>query len=480
MRVLLAILASFVVALSVEAAPRGPTTAEAETFGRLYVEAVNSEGGFEAYLKRNAEQAPEGAIRAFFEDQRWVSGGGVDLVGARVRQDRPDVIELAVRNRLYGALQGVELTVAGEPDLRVTYSDLTPAPLWAVAPQKASTSRAELARRIGALVEKGCQAERFSGAVLVAAGEAVLVEQACGEASRRYHAPNNVSTRFNIGSMDKMFTAVAVARLAEAERLSLDDTLDRHLDATWIDPMVASRVTLWQLMTHTSGLSPDIVDLAEALPRTRFRTLQDYKPLLRETRVATSPGSKFQYSNTGMVLLGAVIERISGEDYYEHIRKEVFTPSGMSDSGSYVAEDPIENVAVGYMRAPDAPYGWRENSLRIFYRGIPAGGGYSTVEDLHRFATALQSGKLVSEASLQRLWTDKSGHNYGAGFEIGHGAVGRTIGHSGLFAGVSTRLRIYPDRGYSVIVLANIDRAAPALVDAIEGELLSAPNAADR
>ncbi len=460
-------------AAPVAAAPRALTQTEAEAFGRLYADAVNSQPGFERFMLRDVESAPLEAIRGFFEDQRWINGGGVDLIGARTRPGSR-LIEIAVRNRIYGGIQGVELTLEATDNPSITSFDLTPAPAWAVPPVKPST-QAEFVARVSRLVDKGCAGGVFSGAVLVAAGEKVLVEKACGEATRRYHVANTTTTRFNLASVDKMFTVVAAMQLVEADKLSLDATLDRYLDPSWLDPEVARRVTVWQLMTHTSGLSPDVIDELETKPRFRLRELDQFKPLVRDARLTTTPGETFNYSNTGMLLLGAVIAQASGEDYYAYVQRHIFTPAGMSATGSYVIDDPVENLAIGYTRVPNSPFGWRENSLRILMRGIPAGGGYSTVGDLHRFALALQSGKLISQASLRRLWADDDRNNYGAGFEIGRGAVGSSTGHSGLDRGVSTRVRLYLDRGYVAVVLANIDRAAPPLLDAIEGELVRAP-----
>lgn len=468
------ILSWFVSSPAPASAAATPSPAQVEALGRLYADAVNTDVGIEAFLKADDEPVPDRAISSFFKDQRWITGGGVEFVGARLRPGTPAIVEVAVRSKLYGAVQGVELTVAGEAEPRITYVDLTPAAAWAVA-QKAPASRTVVTKRIRELVDRGCKAEVFSGAILVAAGDDVLLQSACGEASRRYHAPNRVSTRFNLGSMDKMFTAVAVMQLAEAGRISLDAPLASYLGADWVDPETARKVTVWQLMTHSAGLSPDIVDLAEQQPPVKFRELKDYQPLALQVRTSFPPGSRFEYSNTGMLLLGAVIERASGEGYYDYVRNHVLLPAGMTATGSISADDPVEDVAMGYIRTPATQYGWRENTVRNFVRGVPAGGGYSTVGDLHRFAMALESGKLISAPSRNRLWTDEGHNNYGAGFEIGGGAIGENVGHSGFYGGVSTKLRIYRQRGYVVVVLANIDRAAPPLVDAIEGELLAAP-----
>ncbi len=449
-----------------------PTPADIQTQASAYVGAVNDGAKVDAFLALDVEDVPPPAIEAFFADQRWINGGGVDLLGARLRPGSATKLDVAVRNRIYGGIQGVELTLDHRPQgWRITELDLTPAPAWS-APEAAAPSPIPLPERIGRLVDKGCAAGVFSGAVLVARGPQILTRKACGEANRRYHVPNTVETRFNLGSMDKMFTAVAILQLAEAGKLALDDTLDRHLDAAWLNPETAKRITIWQLLTHTSGLEPDVMSALRKQPRDRFRTLDDFKPLVREAKPGVEPGSRFDYSNTGFLLLGAIIAKASGEDYDAYLRHHIFEPAGMTATGAVSADDPAENLAVGYRRAPDSPYGWRENTPISILRGIPAGGGYSTLGDLHRFAMALQSGKLVSSASLNRLWTDRDQHNYGAGFEVYAGAIGKSVGHSGFFPGVSTRLRLYLDRGYTLIVLANTDRAAPPLVDALEGALL--------
>ena len=452
---------------------RAPSAAEAETLGRIYAEAVNSEDGVAAFLERDVEPVPPEAIRGFFEDQRWISGG-VEFVGARVREGDPTKIDVAIRGKLYGAVQGVELTVDGAAEPKVTYLDLIPAPAWAVGAPR-DTSRAAIKRGVEAMVRRGCAAERFSGAVLVARGDDILVDRACGLASRRWGIANTTSTRINIGSMDKMFTAVAVMQLIEQDKIAPDATLDRYLDDTWMDPETAKKVTIWQLMTHTSGLAPDAVDLSEEDTRDRIRMLADWAPLTRKARTTFSPGEKHEYSNTGMVLLGAVIEKVSGQAYEDYVRRHVFDPAGMTATGHVATDEPIP-VAMGHMRSPNAPTGWRENSRRVLLRGIPAGGGYSTTRDLHRFARALQTGKLLKPESLARLWEDTRGFNYGAGFEIGRGAIGKSAGHSGFHRGVSTRMRIYLDSGYVVVVLANIDRAGPPLVDAIESTLPLVPS----
>jgi CubicO group peptidase (beta-lactamase class C family) len=300
----------------------------------------------------------------------------------------------------------------------------------------------------------------------------VLVKEACGEASLRYHARNTVDTRFNLGSMNKMFTAVAVMQLVEAGKVSLTDPLSKYADETWLRRDIASRITIEQLLTHTSGLgSFDEDDAFDASSRAQYRDLADYKPVVRAEKLAFPPGTRFQYSDTGFLMLGVVVEKASGETWFDYVRRHIYAPAGMSATDCYPMNEPAENLATGYGWYSKGPYHWRENTFDHLFRGGPAGGGFSTVGDLLRFARALQAGKLVSPASLAVLWTDHPPHDYGAGFEIVSTAAGGSVGHSGYFEGISTRLSIFRDRGWVVVVLSNIDDGAPGLVDAITDQI---------
>ncbi|MBX3482172.1 serine hydrolase [Phenylobacterium sp.] len=470
------VLVALAIAVPARAAP------DADGLARVYVEAINSADPA-AVERFQAQMTPEFAASVplpvlidYFADQRRISGGGVDLVGARVRPGAAPTLEVALRNRVYGGVQGATLPLVGDKAPRFSNLDLVPAPAWVPA-SGPPLSQGQFAARVAELADRGCAAGVFSGAVLLAAGDKVLATHACGEASRRYRVANTPDTRFNLGSMDKMFTAVAAAQLIETGKLDPAATIDRYLDAGWIDPAVARRVTVWQLMTHTSGLEPDFLTAMKDKARTGFRELADYKPLTRLAHTTFEPGTKYEYSNTGVLILGAVVASASGEDYFAYVRDHVFRPAGMTASGAFAADDPEPGLAVGYYRAQGSAYGWRENTLDFPLRGSPAGGGYATVGDLHRFLRAVQTGRLVSPASRAKLWTRAAGGDYGAGFETVDGAVGRTVGHSGFYKGISTKARIYLDRGYIAVVLSNIDRGAVPLLDAIEGEMLRAPKA---
>ncbi len=404
----------------------------------------------------------------YFQSQRRVTGG-LDFIGARLDPSSPGIVQLAVRDHVYGGVHGVKLPFDSDPGHRLSMVDPAGTPAWALSGAPA-LPLGEVAGDIRGMVDRGCKAEVFSGAVLVARGETVLLATACGEASRRYHVNNTVETRFNLASMNKMFTAVAVLQLVQSGRVALSDPLSKYADETWLPRQISDRITVNQLLTHTSGLG-DFEEALRKAPRDRYRELGDYKPLVRNETPSFPPGTAYQYSDTGMLLLGVVIEKASAENYFSYIRHHIYEPAGMVATDSYSLDQPVENLAMGYAAAPGEPYGWRENTLMNLMRGCPAGGGYSTVGDLYRFASALQTGKLVSAASLKTLWTDHPPNDYGAGFEVEDTAAGTLVGHSGFDHGVSTRLRIYLDKGYVVAVLSNIDRGAPTLAEAISDEI---------
>lgn len=311
----------------------------------------------------------------------------------------------------------------------------------------------------------------YSGTLLVAKGPVVLVTAVGGEADKSFHVPNNIDTKFNLGSMNKMFTATAVARLVEARRLSFDDPIGRFIDESWLPRDVTAKITVRHLITHTSGLGSYFNETYMKSSRDLFRKLEDYKPLIKDDRPSFPPGERFQYSNTGMFLLGVIIEKVTGEDYFDHIRRTIYEPAGMTGSDCYEMDRPVENLAIGYSPDPDSPYKWQNNLYKHVLKGGPAGGGFSTVKDLHKFALALLSGKLVSRSTREMMWTDFKGARYGYGFAVGESPLGKVVGHSGGFPGINSQLDIYPEAGFIVAAMSNNDGGASPLADKIRSIL---------
>jgi CubicO group peptidase (beta-lactamase class C family) len=312
----------------------------------------------------------------------------------------------------------------------------------------------------------------FSGTFLIAKGDEILMTFVGGEASKRFHVPNNLDTKFNLGSMNKMFTATSIMQLVEKGRLSLDDPIGKYVDESWLPEEITSKITIHHLLTHTSGLGSYFNETYMNGSRELFRYVDDFKPLVNGEKPAFEPGKRFQYSNTGMLLLWVVIESVTGGSYFDYIRKNIYEPAGMTDSDSYEMDYPVENLAIGYSRDRNSPYGWQNNLYKHVIKGGPAGGGFATVKDLHRFARAIQTGKLVSQESLNKMWKDYAGANYGYGFTIEEGPNGKVVGHGGGFDGINSNLDIYLDKGYIVAVMSNYDNGASPIAQKI-GQILA-------
>jgi CubicO group peptidase (beta-lactamase class C family) len=232
------------------------------------------------------------------------------------------------------------------------------------------------------------------------------------------------------------------------------------------DKDAAARIRIKHLLTHTSGLGSYFNERFIEGSRARFRTVDDLMELAKGETLAFEPGTKWQYSNTGFLVLGKVVEKVTGQSYYDYVRERIFKPSGMTNTDSYDLDRVNPNLAVGYQKEyADEGVRFRNNIFQHVIRGGPAGGGYSTVGDLLRFATALRSGKLVSQASVNTLLSPKPELNspeYGYGFGV---STERAIaGHSGGFAGISANLDMFLDSGYTAVVLSNYGGAADRAV----------------
>ena len=321
-------------------------------------------------------------------------------------------------------------------------------------------TEAEALAALSARAEELAAQDRFSGTVLVARHGKVLLEKALGPANRETGAPVTLDTKFRIGSMNKMFTAVATLQLVEAGKLALDDPIGKHLP-DYPNKDVASKVTVRHLLTHTGGTG-DIFGPEYEQNRQTLREHGDYVKLYGARGLTHEPGARFEYSNYGFLLLGALIEKVTGTSYYEHVRSAVFRPAGMTSTDSLPENEDVPGRSVGYMRPGDA---WTPNTERLPWRGTSAGGGYSTAGDLLRFAQALESGKLLSKAMLAEA-TRAQQDDYGYGFRVqGEGSL-RSYGHSGGFPGMNGDLQVFPQLGYVVVGLSNMDPpAASRLVE---------------
>ncbi len=321
-------------------------------------------------------------------------------------------------------------------------------------------------------------ADVFSGAVLVARGGRPIFVQAYGEADKAHHVLNHVDTRFSLGSMNKMFTAVAIMQLVERGRLSLDDPVSKYVPGV-LAAEAGERVQLKHLLSHTSGLG-DFLDEASRQPSGALRTIDDFVGLVRGDTLRFEPEDRFSYSNAGFVLLGKIVEVASETDYYAYVREHIYEAAGMSSAGTEPQDSVIPHLAVGYDKeyTPDG-IRFRNNRFSIGVRGSSAGGGYASIIDLMKFAAAFRDGTLLSPESVDLLTTakpDLGSDSYGYGFVVN--AADGIVGHSGGFAGVSANLDMF-SAGYDAVVLSNYRGAMQPVRQRIRGLVEALENGRD-
>jgi len=247
----------------------------------------------------------------------------------------------------------------------------------------------DAAETMRSTLDSAARSGQFSGVALLARGDATLLANAWGLAARDRRTPMSVDTRLNLGSISKLFTRTAVAQLAEAGKLSLDDKLSKYLP----DFPHADSITLDMLTSHRSGVGDFFNDAYRAMDKSKLRHNHDYLALIRDQPLWFAPGTSERYSNGGYALLGEVIAKASGEDYYAYLAKHVFGPAAMQHTGYPIEGDGTPNVARGYTLL-DAGDGERDNQGTRPARGSAAGGGYATASDLLRFDRALLAAKL--------------------------------------------------------------------------------------
>jgi CubicO group peptidase (beta-lactamase class C family) len=300
------------------------------------------------------------------------------------------------------------------------------------------------------------EAKTFMGSVLVAREGKVLVSQGYGYANLEWRIPNTPATKFRLGSITKQFTAASILLLEERGKLSIDDPVKKHLPDA---PAAWDQVTIFHVLTHTSGI-PSFTSFPDYRTSKLMSTpVEKIVASFRDKPLEFQPGEKWNYSNSGYVLLGYLIEKISGRTYEQFIQENIFSPLGMKDSGYDSNRSVIPARASGYSPSPDGPV-----NAEFIHMSIPHGAGalYSTTEDLLRWTEGLFGGKLLAPASLEKMTTPVK-NDYGLGIAIRTSLKGRrVIDHAGGIEGFNTTLAYYPDSKLIIAVLANLNGNAAA------------------
>lgn len=404
-----------------------------------YIEAFNSGGleqmkdFFEAHFSASAlEQTPVEQRLARYQ------GGKLQLKSFTVQRT---VAELPLQTSILvtagnGANLVLRATVekAAPHKLVAIFIELVEDPDNIFVPEPKADEKTFLSA-VRDFLDEQTRADEFSGVVFIAKDSRVLFHEAYGNADRERRIPNRKDTKFNLGSINKNFTRAAIYQLERHGKLSLDDPIKKFLP-DYPNREAAEKVTIRHLLNMTSGIGDFFGGRYNATPKDKIRTLQDYLPLFADQPLEFEPGTGNRYSNGGYVVLGLIIEKAAGVDYYAYVRENIFKPCGMLDTDSFARDADTPNLAKGYTSEGRPATERVLNHGTLPGRGSSAGGGYSTAEDLLKYVQAIKEKKIFLPD------------------------VASGLGIAGGAPGINSTLEWDPRSGYVVIVLTNFDPPA--------------------
>jgi CubicO group peptidase (beta-lactamase class C family) len=376
-----------------------------------------------------------------------------------------------LRTELTGLWEELSVRVEAEPPHRITdaasFRFQTEKPLI-----NAAADDATRVHEIDRIASRLAEVDAFSGVVLLGKGDSVLYLRAFGDADKERAIPIRSDTRFGLASITKTFVTTAIATLVEQGKVSWEDPLGKFFPE--FPPSEArEKVRIKHLLTHTSGLR-DFLRYCERNPCPEaFHSMDDYMrmaALAQTDSLLYEPGTRSAYTNANFLLLAKIIEQVSGESYPEYIRKNVFQPAGMGDTGFPEPGRVPERLAVGYEKQ------YADEGIRFAREQIqpeeigypnPDGAAYSTAGDLFRFARALRSGKILRPETVEILFSPKpEAGNWGYGFDRLDEKRG-LVGHGGTWRGQSNSLDLFTGSGYTAVILSNYSYARSPLREAI-------------
>lgn len=450
---------------------RGEQYREAEVYGRRVVEAINS----------NDPDLRLATVRAVFAESTIRERGEAELVALlerlgremgtlefhhaegsalRTGQSVRHSMHVFVRSTGEKRWKDLQFMLEATPPHKIANLVFIASVAEPVNLPNGSITDPRTIEWLDGYVDKLVADEDLSGAILIAERGRPVFERYFGHADSARTVPCTERTRFNLGSGNKMFTALAAALLVEEGRLSFDATLDQFFPE-FAERAWAGKATVGHLLSHTSGLGEYWTAETDE-PLRKVRTLREVLPFVERAGIRFAPGEGAEYSNSNFILAGLVIEAVTGEDYHDFVRRRIFEPCGMANTDAYPRDGSVPDLATPLSGTPRA---WR--GAPHGRRGTSAGGGFSTARDILRFSNRLVEGGIVPPAVLARMTSSKTEGiaaaelDYGYGFILESGASGAaSFGHGGIARGVNFEYRYFPESGIALIAFSNQDNGA--------------------
>jgi CubicO group peptidase (beta-lactamase class C family) len=320
----------------------------------------------------------------------------------------------------------------------------------------------DLAPKADELINAYVKQSQFSGSVLIAKGGQVILSKGYGMANYELEVPNTPQTRFRLGSITKQFTALAIAQLVERGVVKVDDPITKYLPD--FPKETGDKITVYHLLTHTSGI-PSFTESSD-YPQIKINPFSGEKLIawLKNKPLDFTPGENFKYNNAGYILLGNIIEKVTGKSYEQYLKENILEPLGMKSTGYDHNKQVMKNRAAGYTAK-----GKEIERAEYIDMSVPGGAGalYSTVEDLYLWDRALYTEKLVKKATLEKLYTPFKS-NYAWGWRVGEQNGRKVVLHGGGIDGFNTTIVRYVNDDICIIALSN---RIPAALNAMSKNL---------
>jgi len=334
-----------------------------------------------------------------------------------------------------------------------------------------ASAQDSLYNKIDEIVQSEVKYDLFSGTILVAKDGEIIYSKAFGEANKEQHISNLLETRFNISSIQKTFIATLIMQLHQEGLLSIDDPLSKYFPECPFN--TADQIKIKNLLNHTSGLGNYRAHERYQKEIENYKQIIDVLPLLYEIPPEFNPNEKFNYSNTGYLLLKAIIEQVENKKYAEVLKQRILDPIDMNNTIFYKSGDLVSNKANGHMLSTQSKDYIKAKGEPAAYTG---GGIYLTVTDLLKFDQALYTEDLLTEKNKQIMFTPvEPSRFYAYGWVVVPFGGTTVIYHPGGSGGFSSEFRRYPEKGYTIIVLSNYEGGAGDLTNKVDCMLLNQP-----
>jgi CubicO group peptidase (beta-lactamase class C family) len=329
-------------------------------------------------------------------------------------------------------------------------------------------------KTLSELIDKYVKAEAendlFSGAVLAVKDGEIIYQGSYGYANKENKIPNTINTKFNMGSVGKTFTGVLIMQLVEEGKINLSDNLGKHLPDFPFEEK--NKIQIRHLLNHTSGLGNYFTHKDYDSLRPKLRRIDDALKLVYDQKPLFEPGTDYRYSNSGMLVLGAIIEKVTGMSYQDYIKKQILDPQGMDNSGIYYPEDNVPNRAIGYSKVEEGTY---KIETQNEFPAFSDGGLYSTVLDMYKYDVAIKENRLLTQASKEIMLTvTPPAKDYALGWEKGIFNESEFVGHIGGCPGFASDYKSFLKDNMMIIVLSNYDGGANLIAAKINHLLFDA------